>query len=104
MSPARSNILWLMSEDRSSHPAAYGDPLARMPTDDRFAREGVVFENALCISPVRAPSRFALITGDFAMSCGPAQHMQARAHLPAELTTYVQELRAAGYYCRKQWA
>ena len=75
-----------------------------MPTVDRFAREGVVFEHALCTSPVCAPSRFALITGDFAMSCGPAQHMQARAHLPAELTTYVHELRAAGYYCRRQWA
>jgi arylsulfatase A-like enzyme len=54
--------------------------------------------------PVCVPSRFALITGVFAMSCGAAQYIQARAHLPAELTTYVQELWAGGYYCRKQWA
>lgn len=95
----RPNILWLMSEDCSPHGAAYGDPLAETPTLDRLAREGVVFENAYCTVPVCAPSRFGLITGMYAASCGPAEHMAATAHLPSSVLTYPEVLRAVGFYC-----
>lgn len=95
----RPNILWLMSEDLSPRGLAFGDPLARTPTIDRLAREGVLFENAFCTSPVCAPSRFSLITGVYATSCGPAHQMRARAQVPPELDTYPALLREAGYYC-----
>jgi arylsulfatase A-like enzyme len=95
----RPNILWLMSEDCSPHGEAYGDPLARTPTIDRLAREGVLFENAFCTSPICAPSRFSLITGVYASSCGPAHQMRAIAHVPPEVATYAALMRGHGYYC-----
>ncbi|WP_155054449.1 sulfatase-like hydrolase/transferase [Streptomyces blattellae] len=95
----RPNILWLMSEDCSPHGEAYGDPLARTPTINRLAREGVLFEQAFCTSPVCAPSRFSLISGVHAASCGPAHQMRALAHFPDGLDTYAGLMREAGYHC-----
>jgi len=97
--PTRPNILWLMSEDCPPKNAAYGDALARTPTIDRLAREGTVFENAFSVAPVCAPSRFALLTGIYPTSAGPAHNMRAAAHAANDLRTYPQEIRAAGYYC-----
>jgi arylsulfatase A-like enzyme len=99
----RPNILWLMSEDCSPHGAAFGDPLANTPTINQLAAEGVLFEKAFCTSPVCAPSRFALITGVFATSCGPAHQMRAVAHRPPELRTYATLMREQGYYCTNNW-
>ena len=40
----RPHILWLVSEDNTTLLGCYGDPLARTPTLDKLAREGVLFE------------------------------------------------------------
>ena len=40
--PERPNILWLVSEDNDTFLGSFGDKLARTPTLDRLAREGVV--------------------------------------------------------------
>ena len=96
-SPARPNILWLVSEDNGRFLGCYGDPLARTPTIDRLAREGLVFERCFT-QPVCAPSRFALITGMFAVSSGPANHMRASGKIPPWLKGFPQLLREAGYY------
>lgn len=93
----RPNILWLVSEDNGRFLGCYGDPLARTPNIDRLAREGVVYERCFT-QPVCAPSRFSLITGMYAASCGPAQHMRARGHIPAWLQGFPALLREAGYY------
>ncbi|MCP3733529.1 sulfatase-like hydrolase/transferase [Sphingomonas sp. RP10(2022)] len=95
----RPNILWLVSEDNNPYVGAYGDTLAHTPTIDALARKGVLYRNAYSTGPVCAISRFAILTGMYAETCGPAQHMRARAHLPAELKTYPEYLREAGYYC-----
>jgi hypothetical protein len=34
----RPNIVWISNEDMSPHLGAYGDPLARTPVLDRFAK------------------------------------------------------------------
>ncbi len=93
------NILWLVSEDNNPFIGAYGDPLARTPTLDRLAREGVRYENAFSSAPVCAPSRFAILTGMPPESCGPAQHMRAEGNIPAFLRGYPEYLRQAGYFC-----
>ncbi|MFC4311900.1 sulfatase-like hydrolase/transferase [Steroidobacter flavus] len=95
----RPNILWLVSEDNNPLLGAYGDKLAHTPNIDALARDGVVFLNAFSTAPVCAPSRFAILTGCYAESLAPANHMRADAHLPPELRTYPEYLRAAGYYC-----
>ncbi len=95
--PERPNILWLVSEDNTTLLGCYGDPLARTPTLDKLAREGVLFERCFA-QPVCAPSRFTLITGTFAVSSGPANHMRAQGRIPSWLKGFPALLREAGYY------
>ena len=96
--PSRPNILWLVSEDNDTFLGCYGDPLARTPTLDKLAREGVLYERCFA-EPVCAPSRFTLITRDV---CG---HLRpGRAHAGAGQDSRVaarvsrRYLREAGYY------
>lgn len=93
----RPNILWLTSEDNGPFLGCYGDSLARTPTLDRLAKDGVLFERCFA-QPVCAPSRFTLITGVYAASCGPAHHMRAQGRVPPGLTGFPALMRAAGYY------
>ena len=95
--PAKPNILWLVSEDNDCFLGCYGDKLAKTPTLDKLAREGVLYERCFTM-PVCAPSRFTLICGMDAVSCGPAEHMRAQGKLPAWLKGFPAYLRAAGYY------
>jgi len=96
-SAKRPNILWLVSEDNNPFLGCYGDPLARTPTIDKLSREGITYERCFA-QPVCAPSRFALITGMFAVSCGPAEHMRASGKIPVWLQGFPVYLRESGYY------
>jgi len=95
----RPNILWIVSEDNNPFIGAYGDQLARTPNIDALAKRGVLYRNVYSPAPVCAPTRFGILTGAYAETCSPAQHMRANAHLPAELRTYPEFLRNAGYHC-----
>ncbi len=95
--PDRPNILWLVSEDNHTFLGCYGDPLAYTPTLDELAKEGVLYERCFT-NPVCAPSRFTLITGMNAVTCGPAQHMRAQGKIPSWLKGFPALLREAGYY------
>lgn len=94
---ARPNILWLVSEDNGRLLGCYGDTQAHTPTIDRLSREGITYERCFA-QPVCAPSRFALISGVFAVSCGPAEHMRASGKIPAAMRGFPSYLREAGYY------
>ena len=93
----RPNILWLTSEDNTTLLGCYGDPLAHTPTLDKLAREGVLYERCFA-QPVCAPARFTLITGLYAATAGPAQHMRAQGKIPSWLQGFPALLREAGYY------
>ncbi len=94
----RPNILWLVSEDQSYPLNGFaGDSMARTPHIDRLAREGVVFDRCFT-QPVCAPSRFGIITGMYAVSCGPAEHMRAQGKIPEWLRGFPALLRETGYY------
>ncbi|MBL9186625.1 MAG: sulfatase [Opitutaceae bacterium] len=93
----RPNILWLVSEDNDPLLASYGDRLAHTPTLDKLAREGVLYERCFA-QPVCAPSRFTLITGMYAATAGPAQHMRAQGKIPSWLKGFPALLRESGYY------
>ena len=95
--PVRPNILWLVSEDNECFLGCYGDRLAHTPRLDKLAQQGVLYER--CFGwPVCAPSRFALISGMYAVTCGPAEHMRAQGKIPAWLKGFPAYLREAGYY------
>ncbi|MBA3850018.1 MAG: sulfatase [Opitutus sp.] len=94
----RPNILWLLIEDSSPNfVGPYGDPLARTPTADRLARDGIVFDRCYT-APVCAPSRNSLATGRYASSMG-TQHMRSTRPLPSGVKIFTEYLREAGYYC-----
>nr|AGU10871.1 Sulfatase [uncultured organism] len=97
--PDRPNILWLVSEDNNPFIGAYGDRLAHTPNIDGLAKNGLLYRNAFSNAPVCAPSRFGILTGVYPEANAPANHMRARATLPAMLKTYPELLRSAGYYC-----
>ncbi|MGW4201668.1 sulfatase-like hydrolase/transferase [Streptomyces sp. NPDC004726] len=94
----RPNILWLVAEDHYPFIGAYGDAVARTPTLDQVAREGIRYEHSYSAAPVCAPSRFALLTGVHPATAGPAQHMRAQAAIPDFLHGFPRYLREAGYY------
>lgn len=95
----RPNILWLISEDNYPFIGSFGDRLAHTPHIDALAKRGTLFRNAYATAPVCAPSRFALLTGMYPESFGPAHHMRARGHVPPAFRTCPELLREAGYYC-----
>jgi len=95
----RPNILWIVSEDNNPFLGCYGNKLVHTPTLDGLARDGILFRNCFSQAPVCAPSRFTLISGMYATSCGPAEHMRASGKAPKVLRGFPAYLREAGYYC-----
>src|SRR3954466_393001 len=57
---ARPNILWLIIEDVGCDFGCYGEPGARTPNLDRFARESRMYRNAFTTAPVCSPARAAM--------------------------------------------
>ncbi|CAN5585933.1 sulfatase [soil metagenome] len=96
---AKPNILWITSEDNSSHwIGCYGNTQTKTPRIDALAKEGVLFENAYANAPVCAVSRATILMGAYSPTMG-TQHMRSRHAIPAKYRPNVEYLRAAGYYC-----
>ena len=93
----RPNILWITSEDNSPMLGCYGDPIARTPHIDQFAKESVRYLNCFSNAAVCAPARQTLITGMYASSLG-GQHMRSKAVYPPGVSYFPKYLRDAGYY------
>lgn len=94
----RPNILWLSAEDHGPHLGCYGDKHATTPNLDAFAKNSLLYTNAISTAPVCAPARTTIICGMYAPSLG-AHHMRSQASRPKWLKFYPEFLREAGYYC-----
>ena len=90
------NIIYLHSHDTGRFISPYGHKV-RTPNLQRFAEESVVFRQCFCANPTCSPSRAALLTGEYAHSCG----MLGLAHRGFEVNDYskhiVHTLRSGGY-------
>ena len=89
------NLLFIFSDQHCWKVAGcYGDKVVATPNLDRLARQGVVFDNAYCPSPVCVPSRMAMLTG-----CYPhTQDCWANDdYLASDRPTMAHALGAAGY-------
>lgn len=73
---------------------AYGNRVGLTPNLDRLAAEGVVFERALCPSPLCVPSRSALMSGLLPSRTGAIDNA---GELPASVPTFAHRLRLTGY-------
>ena len=110
----RPNILMIVAEDMSPRVGVYGDALAKTPSIDRLANEGVVYTNMHTISGVCAPSRSSLVTGVYATSMGTHQMRTSQGRLSETITGYeavpppevkaFPELLRAGGYSTANWA
>ena len=89
------NILFVMADQLAPHfTGAYGHPLVRTPAMDALAERGTRFDAAYCPSPLCAPSRFSMLTGQPASAIGAWDNA---AELPASVPTLAHYLRLAGY-------
>lgn len=92
----RPNILFIMADQMAApilplHDAA--SP-AQMPNLMKLAERGVVFDAAYCNSPLCAPSRFSLVSGQLPSKIGAYDNA---ADFPADVPTYAHYLRRLGY-------
>lgn len=93
---ARPNVLLLMSDDQhAAHVGCYGDKNVRTPNLDKLAAEGIRFTRTYVTTPQCVPSRASLMTGRSPISI---QMTRFSAPLPADVVTFVELLRAGGYY------
>ena len=94
--PDRPNILLIEADQMAAFPLAFcnRDGQAITPNLDALARDGVVFENAFCNSPLCSPSRASKFTGRLPIS----HHVWGNgAELVSSIPTMMHFLRSAGY-------
>ncbi len=89
------HILVLIADQLSARALpAYGNRVVRAPNLERLGDEGVVFDRALCASPLCVPSRASLMTAMLPSRTGVYDNA---GELPASVPTFAHYLRAAGY-------
>jgi choline-sulfatase len=90
------NILLIMA-DQMTAPVLpiYGHPVVKSPNLSALAERGVVFDSAYCNSPLCAPSRASLMTGQLPSRFGAYDNA---AEFPASIPTFGHRLRQMGYY------
>jgi N-acetylglucosamine-6-sulfatase len=60
----RPNVVFLIADDmRHDDMSCVGHPFGKTPHLDRLAREGAIFTNARCTTPLCSPSRASYLTG-----------------------------------------
>lgn len=92
----RPNVVLIIADDLAwDDSGAYGNKNVGTPNIDRLAREGLKFNRAFVTISSCSPSRSSMITGRYPHS---ADAEQLHWPLPAEQITFVEKLKAAGYW------
>jgi hypothetical protein len=95
-SSKRPNILYIMADQMAAPLLKFNDPesVIKTPHLDELARTGVNFASAYCNSPLCAPSRFTMCTGQLPSKIGGYDNASI---LGPEVPTYAHYLRREGY-------
>ncbi len=92
----RPNIIFILSDDHSRpYVGCYGNADIKTPNLDKLAREGIKFTKAYTTAPQCVPSRASLMTGRSVLAVSMSRFT---APLQANIITYPELLRKAGYY------
>lgn len=92
----RPNIVLIIADDMARDDCgAFGNPRVKTPNIDKLAQGGMRFDRAFVTASSCSPSRSSLITGRY-----PHNTDAEELHwpLPAEQVTFVEKLKAAGYW------
>ena len=92
----RPNIVFMIADDLAwDDLGCSGNPKVRTPHLDRLAKGGMQFTNAFLTISSCSPSRASIITGTY-----PHQTDAEQLHwpLPADRLTFVELLKASGYW------
>jgi arylsulfatase A-like enzyme len=93
---ARPNVVLIIADDLAwDDSGAYGNRKVGTPNIDRLAREGLKFNRAFVTISSCSPSRSSMITGRYPHSTDAEQ---LHWPLPPEQVTFVEKLKAAGYW------
>jgi choline-sulfatase len=95
MTAGAPNILIVMADQMA--PAflpIYGHPLTRAPNMQELAKNGVVFENAYCASPLCSPSRASFMAGRLPSR---TRVYDNASEFSADIPTFAHHLRLRGY-------
>ena len=92
---SRPNILLIMA-DQLAAPflPAYGHQVVKAPALDALAASGTVFESAYTNSPLCAPARFSMLSGQYNSKIGAYDNA---AEFASSVPTFAHHLRGAGY-------
>ena len=94
--PERPNIVFVCSDQHSYRYTGYaGHDYVETPHLDRIARQGTVFANAYCGSPVCAPGRAGMMTGMYPSDVGSFGNSTI---WDGSHPTWGTRLQEAGYY------
>jgi choline-sulfatase len=96
MAAKKPNILYIMADQLAApllkmHNA---DSQIKTPHLDALAAEAVVFDSAYCPSPLCAPSRMSMVTGQLPTKIAAYDNA---CSVGSDVPTYAHYLRAAGY-------
>src|SRR5437764_15315220 len=87
-------VVLLADQLAASALPSYGNSVVRAPHIARLGEDGVVFERALCASPLCVPSRASLLTGLLPSHTGAIDNA---GELPGGVPTFAHRLRVLGY-------
>lgn len=93
---SQPNILYIMADQMAAPVLKLHDPSSpiQTPNIDSLAEDGVVFDSAYTNSPLCAPSRFCMVTGQLPHKIGSYDNASL---LGSDIPTYAHYLRAEGY-------
>jgi len=99
------NILFAISDDQSwPHTGINGCKTVNTPAFDRVAKNGILFNNAICAAPQCSPNRAALLTGRHVWQLEEAG--THASNFPKKFNVFPDLLENAGYevaYTGKPW-
>ncbi|CAN8100877.1 unnamed protein product [Discula destructiva] len=90
------NILYIMADQMSAPHLKMYNPGSQIKTPhlDKLAEKSVLFDSAYCPSPLCAPSRMSMISGQLPMKIGAYDNA---SQIPSDTLTYAHYLRRQGY-------
>ena len=94
----RPNVVIIISDDhRGDLMGIKGHRYIETPNLDRLASQGVLFENAVCVSGVCSPSRATILTGKYDHNAA-APYISWDNNSFQQNNTFMKELHKNGYY------